>query len=254
MTKYQVLCIAEWESGSPDRWTIRIKNDDNDREETINQDEVLKRIEEESDDDEKNVFYIDKDDPTNPERYDLNLIIHNEDPRFVDTSNPAAWCIEDFFYNGGSCAYRDRPSINPQEVTDWSKISNADLWALDTELKEATEEKIRRSYNAIHSYNEYVSETAAEVEGEEKLESEWKGKRLALTNQILTNISGVNSSIVEDWIKTHTEEVISHNRKFGMQNTENLSEAETYNKRLEKEKIVKILNEVERKFSKKYAI
>ncbi len=39
-----------------------------------------------------------------------------------------------------------------QEVTDWSGMSNADLWAI--KVKGASEEKIRRSYEAICLYND----------------------------------------------------------------------------------------------------
>ncbi len=65
---------------------------------------------------------------------------------------------------------------------------------------------------------------------------------MALTNQALRELSGVNGLLVGDWIKAHADEVISHNSKYGMQNAKDPSKAETYyNKRHGSEKITKIL-------------
>jgi hypothetical protein len=73
--------------------------------------------------------------------------------------------------------------------------------------------------------------------------------RLALTNQVLRELSGVNSLLVGDWIKSHSDEVISHNSKYGMQNAKNPDKVETYyNKRHGSEKITKILNLVNEQF------
>ena len=64
---------------------------------------------------------------------------------------------------------------------------------------------------------------------------------MALTNQALRELSGVNGLLVGDWIKAHADEVISHNSKYGMQNAKDPSKAETYyNKRHGSEKITKI--------------
>ncbi len=115
----------------------------------------------------------------------------------------------------------------PQEVIDWSGMSNADLWA--TKVKGAAEEKIRRSYEAICLYNDTVATG--------------DNDRLALTNQALRELSGGNGLLVGDWIKAHADEVISHNSKYGMQNSKDPSKAETYyNKRHGAEKISKILS------------
>jgi hypothetical protein len=43
--------------------------------------------------------------------------------------------------------------------------------------------------------------------------------RLAITNQALRELSGVNGLLVGDWLKAHADEVISHNSKYGMQNS-----------------------------------
>ncbi len=114
-----------------------------------------------------------------------------------------------------------------QEAVDWSGMSNADLWA--TKVKGAAEEKIRRSFNAIALYNDTIAT------GEDD--------RLAVTNQALRELSGVNGLIVGDWIKAHGDEVISHNSKYGMQNTKDPQRLDTYyNKRHGGEKITKILS------------
>src|SRR4028119_2486454 len=121
----------------------------------------------------------------------------------------------------------------PQEVIDWVEMSNADLWL--TKVKGASEEKIRRSFNAICLYND----TLATGDND----------RLALTNQALRELSGVNGLVVGDWIKAHADEVISHNSKYGMQNAKDPSKTETYyNKRHGAEKISKILCLVNEQF------
>jgi hypothetical protein len=121
----------------------------------------------------------------------------------------------------------------PPEAIDWSGMSNADLWT--TKVKGASEEKIRRSYEAIALYNDTVAT------GDDD--------RLAITNQALRELSGVNGLLVGDWIKSHADEVISHNSKYGMQNSKDPSKTETYyNKRHGSEKITKILNLVNEQF------
>ncbi|MBW4549338.1 MAG: hypothetical protein KME25_33755 [Symplocastrum torsivum CPER-KK1] len=121
----------------------------------------------------------------------------------------------------------------PQEVIDWVGMSNADLWA--TKVKGASEEKIRRSYEAICLYNDTVAT------GDDD--------RLAITNQALRELSRVNGLIVGDWIKSHADEVISHNSKHGMQNSKDPSKTETYyNKHHGAETISKILSSVNERF------
>jgi hypothetical protein len=115
----------------------------------------------------------------------------------------------------------------PQEVIDWSGMSNADLWT--TKVRGAAEEKIRRSYEAICLYNDTVATG--------------DNDRLAVTNQALRELSGVNGLVVGEWIKNHSDEIISHNSKYGMQNAKDLSKVETYyNKRHGQEGVTKILS------------
>jgi len=116
--------------------------------------------------------------------------------------------------------------VKQLEVIDWAGMSNADLWT--TKVKGASEEKIRRSYEAICLYNDTLAT------GDDD--------RLALTNQALRELSGVNGLLVGDWIKAHADEVISHNSKYGMQNSKDSQRLDTYyNKRHGAEKITKIL-------------
>jgi FtsZ-binding cell division protein ZapB len=112
------------------------------------------------------------------------------------------------------------------EVIDWESKSNAEIWS--SKAKGASEEKIRRSFNAITLYNDTIAT------GDED--------RLAITNQALRELSGVNGLIVGDWLKAHADEVISHNSKYGMQNSKDPQRLDTYyNKRHGAEKVTKIL-------------
>jgi hypothetical protein len=106
-------------------------------------------------------------------------------------------------------------------------MSNAEVWS--SKVKGASEEKIRRSYEAICLYNDTVATG--------------DNDRLAITNQALRELSGVNGLLVGDWLKSHASEVISHNSKYGMQNSKDPAKTETYyNKRHGSEKITKILS------------
>lgn len=119
------------------------------------------------------------------------------------------------------------PESAKQEETDFSGMSNADLWA--TKIKGVSEEKIRRSFNAICLYNDTIATG--------------DNDRLAITNQALRELSGVNGLLVGDWIKAHADEVISHNAKYEMQNPKDPSNPTTYyNKSHGSEKITKILS------------
>jgi hypothetical protein len=112
-------------------------------------------------------------------------------------------------------------------------MTNADLWI--TKVKGASEEKTRRSYEAICRYNDTVAT------GDDD--------RLAITNQALRELSGVNGLIVGDWIKAHADEVISHNSKYGCRMLKTLPRLRlTTTKRHGSEKITKILGLVNEQF------
>jgi hypothetical protein len=114
-----------------------------------------------------------------------------------------------------------------EESIDWTGMSNADLWS--TKIKGASEEKIRRCFNAIALYNDTIATG--------------DNDRLAVTNQALRELSGVNGLLVGDWLRSHADEVISHNSKYGMQNAKDPQRLDTYyNKRHGAEKVSKILS------------
>jgi hypothetical protein len=120
-----------------------------------------------------------------------------------------------------------------QEAVDWEGKSNAELWA--SKVQGASVEKVRRAFNAIALYNDTIATG--------------DNDRLAVTNQALRELSGVNGLIVGEWLKNHADEVISHNSKYGMQNAKDPSKTETYyNKRHGAEKITKILNQIKEQF------
>lgn len=123
-------------------------------------------------------------------------------------------------------------SRQKDELTDWSSVSDAELWA--TKARGASEEKIRRSFEAISIYN--------------NTEATGDGDRLAITNQALRELSGVNGLLVGDWLKAHSDEVISHNAKFGMANKDPQRIDTYYNKRHGAEKISEILGLINEKF------
>jgi len=122
---------------------------------------------------------------------------------------------------------QSRPAPIKEDTADWELKTNADLWG--SKAKGAAVEKIRRSFMAITTYND----TLATGDND----------RLAITNQALRELSGVNGLVVGDWIKSHADEIITHNSKYGMQNSKDPSKVETYyNKRHGQEKITSILS------------
>src|SRR5919202_949816 len=117
--------------------------------------------------------------------------------------------------------------VKQPEVIDWESKSNAEVWG--SKVKGASDEKIRRSFNGICLYNDTIAT------GEDD--------RLAVTNQALRELSGVNGLLIGDWLKAHADEVITHNSKYGMQNAKDPQQLATYyNKRHGAEKVSKILS------------
>ncbi|MBG1266327.1 protelomerase family protein [Nostoc sp. WHI] len=116
----------------------------------------------------------------------------------------------------------------PKEEIDWQAKTDAEVWESKTAL--AALEKIRRSYQAICSYNDTVATG--------------DGDRLAITNQALRELSGCNGLLVRDWIQQHKDEVISHNSKFGMENKKDPSNPASYaNKGKDTDQILLVINE-----------
>src|SRR5919202_770510 len=116
-----------------------------------------------------------------------------------------------------------------QEAVDWEGKTNTELWA--SKVQGASVEKVRRCFNAIALYND------TEATGD--------NDRLAVTNQALRELSGVNGLVVGEWLKSHADEVISHNAKHGMQNTKDPQRLDTYyNKNHGAKKITEILSKI----------
>ncbi len=92
-----------------------------------------------------------------------------------------------------------------------------------------------------------LPQTNEDTRREALAEVDWNS--LGYTNQALRELSGVNGLLVGEWIKSHADEVISHNSKYGMQNAKDPAKTETYyNKRHGSEKITKILGLVNEQF------
>lgn len=81
-------------------------------------------------------------------------------------------------------------------------MGHAELWK--SRKTGVTEEKIRRCFVALTDYNNEVATG--------------DGDRVAITNIVLRQLSGVNGQVVGTWMEKHKEEILQHNNKFGMGN------------------------------------
>ncbi|MUH00076.1 hypothetical protein F7734_50515 [Scytonema sp. UIC 10036] len=125
------------------------------------------------------------------------------------------------------------PAEQAKSITNWEDFSDKELW--ESKAKGSAEEKVRRSFLAIATYND----TMATGDND----------RLAVTNQALRELSGANGMVVGDWIKAHADEVVSHNTKHGMGNSKDPGKIETYyNKRHGSERITELLQLISDKF------
>lgn len=93
-------------------------------------------------------------------------------------------------------AARDK---NQQEL---ELMSNADLWK--SRKTGVAEEKVRRCFVAVCDYNNEVATG--------------DNDRVAITNIVLRQLSGVNGQVVGAWMDSHKDEILQHNNKFGMGN------------------------------------
>lgn len=96
----------------------------------------------------------------------------------------------------------------PKQVTSEKQLKpERDLESIDdTELKklrgeDAVNEKIRRAFEAIASYNDYQPSN---------------DNRWYIGNQSLRQVSGCNGLAVSAWIKNHQVSVDDHNAKYGL--------------------------------------
>jgi hypothetical protein len=122
-----------------------------------------------------------------------------------------------------------KPREQKPVTTDFEGMSNIELWG--TKVRGAADEKIRRSYLAVTLYNDTIATG--------------DGDKLAITGQVLRELTGVNGQLVGDWLRCHADEVIGHNQKHGMENTSDPQRLDTYfNKRHGKKKVTEILEKV----------
>jgi len=98
--------------------------------------------------------------------------------------------------------------------TDWSRISNQELWHPDKKYRGGSIEKIERSFEAMCRYNEYAAKN--------------KYAKLAITNQTLRAVSRVNGINVKQWLEENYETVIEEHKQYGMLNEKNPILLETY--------------------------
>jgi hypothetical protein len=120
-----------------------------------------------------------------------------------------------------------KPAQTKTNDINFEELTDEELWK--NKSKGSSEEKIRRCLVAIKLYNDTVATE--------------NSNRLAITNQALRDLSGVNGLIIGDWIKQHSDEIISHNAKYGMENKKDLSNPASYaNKGKDIESILKAIN------------
>jgi hypothetical protein len=115
--------------------------------------------------------------------------------------------------------------------TDFESFSNQELW--NSKQKGAANEKIRRCFFAICEHNDKAVSN---------------NDRIAITNQVLRQLSRTNGQAVGDWIRNHTDEIISHNSKYDMQNAKDHTRVETYYNKRHKNGVKEILEEINNRF------
>lgn len=124
-----------------------------------------------------------------------------------------------------------KPIITKADDTDWEGMSNEELWK--TKKQGASTEKIRRAFIAVGFYN-------GEVAGDDL-------PKIAITNQVLRDLSRCNGQLVGDWMRDHADEIIGHNENFGMFTKS--GQLESYaNRQLGVDKVRVALEEINNKF------
>lgn len=93
-------------------------------------------------------------------------------------------------------AARDK---NQEELESMAK---EDLWK--SKKTGVTEEKIRRCFLALRNYNSEVAPG--------------DNDRVAITNTVLRELSGVNGMVIKDWMEKHKDEILEHNNTHEMGN------------------------------------
>jgi hypothetical protein len=125
-----------------------------------------------------------------------------------------------------------KPTAAKTDDTDWEGMSHEELWK--TKKQGASTEKIRRSFVAVGFYN-------GEVANGDNL------PKIAITNQVLRDLSRCNGQLVGDWMRDHADEIISHNENFGVFTKS--GQLESYaNRQIGVDKVRVALEEVNNKF------
>lgn len=91
-----------------------------------------------------------------------------------------------------------KPQIKQSDI-DWEGMSNQELW--NTKKSGASTEKIRRSFLAVTSYN-------SQLANGDNL------PKIAITNQVLRDLSRCNGQLVAEWMRLHSDEIITHNETY----------------------------------------
>jgi len=132
-------------------------------------------------------------------------------------------------YNQLKAGQTEKPKTfrRPDKPED---IKGEDLFEKGIRFVGSAQEKVRRSYLAVTSYNDSVP-----------------SDRLAVTNQVLRQLSGSNGNDVSKWMKEHQDEIISHNAKYSMNTREN-DLTTYYNKRYGAGKIEEIVEVIRQNY------
>ncbi len=106
-------------------------------------------------------------------------------------------------------------------------MTNEELWK--TRADGCSQVKLDRTLEAIKLYNDTLA--TGDIDS----------PRIAITNQLVRAISGVNPQVVGEYLSSHKDEVVSHNSKYSMENKNESSNLTTfYNKKLGNEKVEEV--------------
>ena len=116
--------------------------------------------------------------------------------------------------------------------TELENVSNSELWK--SKKHGSANEKIRRCFMAVGYYN-------GEIANGDNLPV------IAVTNQVLRDLSRCNGQLVAIWMRDHADEIISHNENFDVFTV--TGQLESYaNRKLGIKKVRVALEEINTKF------
>lgn len=117
------------------------------------------------------------------------------------------------------------------DATDWEGMTNEELW--NTKKQGAADEKIRRSFMAVCNFNGNAVS--------------YNLPKIAVTNQILRDLSRCNGQLVGNWMKQHENEIIDHNAVSEMLSSPGQLETRA-NRKVGAETISKVLETINNQF------